>query len=243
MAENMNLQSAQVIAKLFGLTPAQVETLRRQKVIEGVGSPKQYDLLPTIQAYIKHLQGGVQLRTAAELADLFGFEGTRRIDQLKGDGVITGEGKPTRYKLDETVKAYIGYLSEKAYGREQKQSITDLEEERLRAEVSMKQSKAQAAELELKELQGKLHRAEDVEAITSDHVLYLRSMLMAMPGKLAVDCATCKTAPEAADRIQQEVYYILNNLAEYRYDPEQYKQRVRERRGWEGEQHGDKDDE
>lgn len=242
MAENMNLQSAQVIAKLFNLTPAQVETLRRQKVIEGVGSPKQYDLLPTIHAYIKHLQGGVQFRTSAELADLFGFDGSRRIEQLKSDGVISGEGKPTRYRLDETVKAYVSFLSEKAYGREQKQSVAELEEERLRAEVEIKQSKAEAAKLELKELQGKLHRAEDVEAITTDHVLFLRSMLMAMPGKLAVDCANSTQAPEVADLIKREVYFILNNLAEYRYDPEEYKKRVRDRRGWEGE-HGERDDE
>ena len=65
MADNMNLQSAQVIAKIFGVTPVQVENLRRQKVIEGIGSPKQYDLLPTIQAYIKHLQSGVQFHAAA----------------------------------------------------------------------------------------------------------------------------------------------------------------------------------
>lgn len=243
MADNQNLQSAQVIAKLFGVTPAQVETLRRQKVIEGVGSPKQYDLLPTIQAYIKHLQGGVQFCTSAELADLFGFEGTRRIDQLRGDGVITGEGKPIRYKLFDTVKQYVSFLSEKAYGREQKQTVSDLEEEKLRAEVDMKLAKAEAAKLELDELRGKLHRAEDVESITTDHVLFLRSMLMAMPGKLAVDCANCKTAAEAADRIRREVYYVLNNLTEYRYDPEEYKKRVRERRGWEEEQRGDRDEE
>ena len=33
-------------------------------------------------------------------------------------------------------------------------------------------------------------------------------------------CATC------------EVYSILKDLANYEYDPEEYKKRVRERRGW-----------
>lgn len=243
MADNMNLLSADAIAKLFGLTPTQVENLRRQKVIEGIGSPKKYDMLPTIHAYIKYLQNGVQFCTSSELADLFGFEGTRRIEQLKTDGVISGEGKPTRYKLFETVKTYVKFLSEKAYGREQKQSVAELEAEKLQAEVDMKKAKAKSVALSLQELEGKLHRAEDVEAITTDHVLFFRSMLMAMPGKLAVDCANCKTATETAARIQQEVHFILDNLAEYRYDPEEYKKRVRERKGWEGEQHGNADDE
>ena len=98
------------------------------------------------------------------------------------------------------------------------------------------------AELELKELKGELHRASDVEAITTDHVLYMRSMLTAMPGKLAVDMANIQTAPEAAERIKQEVYYILNNLSSYRYDPDEYKRRVRERQGW-NERHGEESDE
>ena len=109
-------------------------------------------------------------------------------------------------------------------------------------EVTIKKSKAEAAKLELKELQGKMHRAEDVEAITTDHVLYFRSMLTAIPGKLAVDCANCKTAAEAAERIQQEVYYILDELSNYRYDPDEYKKRVRERQGWESEQRENDDE-
>lgn len=57
-------------------------------------------------------------------------------------------------------------------------------------------------------------------------------MLMAMPGKLAVDLAGTHTAAEQADRVKQEIYYILENLAGYRYDPEEYKKRVMERQGW-----------
>lgn len=182
------------------------------------------------------------LVTTQFIAKLF-KKSTRRIEQLKTEGVIKGQGKPTKYDLLPTVQAYIEYIEAKAYGKEQKQNMADLEEQKLKAEVDMKKSKAEAAALELNELRGKLHRAEDVEAITTDHVLFLRSMLMALPGKLAVDCANCHTAAEAADRIQQEVYYILNSLADYRYDPEEYQKRVRERRGWEEEQRGDREEE
>lgn len=69
----------------------------------------------------------------------------------------------------------------------------------------------------------------------TDHVLYLRSLLMAMPGKLAVDLSGTHTASEQADRVKTEVYWILENLSEYKYDPAVYKQRVTQRRGWEAE--------
>ena len=242
MADNQNLQSAQVIAKIFGVTPDDVEALRRKRIITGTGSPKQYDLLPTIQAYIMHLRSGEKYCTAHELADLFGFDGTRRIEQLKSDGIIKGEGKPTRYNLAEAVKMYVEFLSDKAYGREKKETDSQLETEKLTAEKRIKVAKAEMAELGLKEMRGELHRASDVEAITTDHVLYLRSMLMALPGKLAVDVAAISSAPECADRIKQEVYSVLDSLANYRYDPDEYKKRVRERQGW-NDRHGEEGDE
>ena len=169
--------------------------------------------------------GNQNLQPTKVIADLFGVS-TRRIEQLKTEGIIKGQGKPTKYDLLPTIRAYIKFLSDKANGREKKKTTAELEE----------------AKLELKELQGKMHRAEDVEAITTDHVLFLRSMLMAMPGKLAVDLSGDHTAPEQAERVKQEVYFILNQLAEYQYSAEDYKKRVMERQGWE-HQHGDDEDE
>ena len=167
---------------------------------------------------------GQNLQPTKVIAQIFGVS-TRRVEQLKTEGVIEGQGKPTKYDLLPTIKAYIKYLADKAYGREVKQTTAELEESKLRAEVDIKKAKAEAARLELKELQGKMHRAEDVEAIMTDHVLYLRSLLMAMPGKLAVDLSGTHTASEQADRVKTEVYWILENLSEYKYDPEAYKQR------------------
>ena len=180
------------------------------------------------------------LQPTQVIAKLFGVS-TRRVEQLKTEGIIKGEGKPTKYDLLPTIQAYIKYLSDKANGREKKETMANLEEAKLSAEVEIKKSKAEAARLELKELQGKMHRAEDVEAIFTDHVLFLRSMLLAMPGKLAVDLSGEHTAAEQAETVKREVYYILNNLADYRYDPEEYKKRVMERQGWET-QREDEDD-
>lgn len=172
------------------------------------------------------------LQPTQVIAKIFGVS-TRRIEQLKTEGIIQGQGKPTRYDLLPTIQAYIRYLSDKANGREKKERSAELEEAKLQAEVNIKTAKAEAAQMELDELRGKLHRAEDVEAIMTDHALFLRSMLMAMPGKLAVDLAGDHTAAEQAERVKKEVYYILNQSADYRYDPTEYKKRVMERQGWE----------
>lgn len=180
------------------------------------------------------------LQSSQVIAKIFGVS-TRRVEQLKTEGIIKGQGKPTKYDLLPTIQAYIKYLSDKANGREKKQTDAQLETEKLEAEGRIKKAKAEMAELELKELKGELHRASDVEAITTDHVLFLRSMLVALPGKLAVDLAEISTAPEAAERVKQEVYGILERLAEYKYDPDEYKNRVMERQGW-NERRGEDND-
>ena len=95
------------------------------------------------------------------------------------------------------------------------------------------------AEIQLKELKGKMHRSEDVEALTSDLVYTIRSMIIALPGRLAVDVAAVSTAPEASELIRTECFAILEELSNYKYDPEEYARRVRDREGWQELNDGD----
>lgn len=162
------------------------------------------------------------------IAQLFGVT-TRRVQQLVQEGVIsaTKQGNANKYDLLPTIQRYIKHLSGKA---EKKDSGT--EGRRLEAEADLKRSKADMAALQLKELEGKMHRSEDVEAVMTDLVYTIRSMLMALPGRLAVDVVSAKTAAEASEVIRAEVYKVLEELAGYKYDPEEYARRVRDREGW-----------
>lgn len=171
------------------------------------------------------------LQSTQVIAKIFGVS-TRRVEQLKTEGIIKGQGKPTKYDLLPTIQAYIKHLSDKANGREKKETTAELEKEKLSAEVALKKSKADMAELELRELQGEMHRAEDVEAIMTDHVLLIRSMILALPSRLAVDVSNARTAADASEIIKTECYAMLNQLAAYEYNPEEYQKRVRERQGW-----------
>ena len=60
------------------------------------------------------------------------------------------------------------------------------------------------AALQLKELEGTMHRSEDVEAVMTDLVYNIRSMLIALPGRLAVDVVAAQTAAEASEIIRAE---------------------------------------
>lgn len=175
----------------------------------------------------KNLQGSVII------AKLFGVT-DRRVQQLAKEGIIpSAQQKPYKFDLLPTVQAYIKYLSDKANGKEAKSTDTvQAESDKLRAEADLKRSKADIADMQLKELEGKMHRSEDVEAMTNDLVYTIRSMIMALPGRLAMDVVQVKTASEASALIRAECNKVLEELAEYKYDPEAYQRRVRDREGW-----------
>lgn len=170
------------------------------------------------------------------IAKLFDIS-VRRVQQLTQDGVlqttaVKNEAGRTvkRYELGSTVQRYVKYLSDKAYGRNEK--TENLEESKLEKEIKIKDARAQRLEIELSELKGEMHRSEDVEAVTNELVYTVRSALLALPGRLAVDTCNAETPSEASDIIRDEVHVILSQLAEHEYDPEVYKRYVREREGW-----------
>lgn len=158
----------------------------------------------------------------------------RRIQQLVQDGTFDPVSRG-KYSLSDCVERYIRSIT--------KSKGSELDEQREDAEVRIKKSKAIIASLEAKELQGKMHRSEDVAAMTEDLIYTIRSMLLALPGRLAVDVADVDTAAEAAEIIRKEIFTVMQELTNYRYDPEKYEARVRERRNWEIENPPDDDEE
>lgn len=173
--------------------------------------------------------------SSSELACVLGITG-RNIRQLVEDGQL--EKVDGRFILSDSVQRYVAFKSKRNKDDKEKR----LEKTRLTADVTMKASKAQIAKMEADELRGKMHRSEDVAAMTEDLIYTIRGSLMALPGRLAVDVATVTTPAEAAEIIRKEVHALMRELANYQYDPEKYEERVRERRKWEAGG-GDVDDE
>ena len=177
------------------------------------------------------------------IARLFN-KSARRIQQLTQDGVLPTIETPSgrRYDLLPTIKRYIAYLDELASNK-QPQSMQDKQEKKLDAEIKYKEAKAGKAKLELDELKGKLHRSEDIEKLTTELVYAVRSMLLAMPGRVAMDLAAINTAPEVSNYMAKHVASLLDELANHEYNPEAYRQLVKERAGWESDHDDEGDDE
>lgn len=172
--------------------------------------------------------------TTKELAEVLGLT-INRVGQLRKDGIFSGEGKPLKYDLPKSVQAYVEFTADSIRARTP--DDVGAEKKKLQAEADYKEAKARQEELKLAELEGRMHSAEDVEAATTQLVYSVRSMLLALPGRVAVDAAG-KSASEVSEVVRREVFAILEGLAEYEYDPKAYAQMVREREGW----HADDED-
>ena len=107
--------------------------------------------------------------------------------------------------------------------------IEKAEAERMQAESSLKKSKATIAALQALEMTGKMHRAEDVASMTEDLVYTIRSALLSLPGRLAVELSEKSDPAEISDCIRGEIYKVMAELSRYSYDPSKYEERVRER--------------
>ncbi|HWP50606.1 MAG TPA: hypothetical protein VN626_02805 [Clostridia bacterium] len=165
------------------------------------------------------------------------------IGQLISQGTLNKRSTPHGALFDVTasIRSYCNALENRADSQKEKANSA-AEKEKNDAEISIKKAKAIITVLEAKELQGKMHRSEDVAAMTEDLIYSIRGMLVALPGRLAVDVVASTNAAEAAEIIRKEVSKVMREISNYRYDPKKYEERVRERRDWETVSGRDADD-
>ena len=155
-----------------------------------------YITRPGLAVYVK----------TADICRLIG-KSNQWVGQLVSQGTLHKKKTPhgLMFELASNMPDYCAMLDARA---EPEKSEADLKRENAKsaAEITLKAAKATIAQLEAAELQGKMHRSEDVAAMTEDLVFVLRSMLAALPGRLAVDVATAESAAEASDIIRHEVH-------------------------------------
>ena len=163
------------------------------------------------------------------LAQVLGLD-VVRIRQLEDEGIFSSRliSRKKMYDLQTAVRTYAEYL------RKQKKAKPEMPDSarKDKADADWKEARADIEKMRRDELAGKFHSAEDVEAVTSDLIFNIRSNLLAMPGRLAKDIAAESSPTMCSDMIKKEVGSILDELARYKYDPQRYRDRVRERSGW-----------
>lgn len=164
------------------------------------------------------------------LASMLGID-SDTVRDLEDRGFLSSEtiGGKKFYPMVTSVREYCDYLR-----RQTKASICfeDDEARRAKAEADLKEAKAEIEKLKLAEFQGIMHRSEDVEALVTDLAITTRAELLALPGMLAIDLANATTPAEAAGILKRALYDVLNTLAEHEYNPEVFKERVKEREKW-----------
>ena len=186
------------------------------------------------------LQAGMPIYV--KTADICAMTGKSNvwINELTKQGTLNKEitAYGSLFDLRKSIRSYCEIL--------EMRTKTDPESEKMdadksKAETQIKQARAIVAIMEANELKGKMHRSEDVQAITEDMIYTIRSQLIALPGRLAVDVANADNAAEASTIIRNEVHKVMEELARYRYDPKRYEERVRERKSWEALEADEKD--
>lgn len=148
------------------------------------------------------------------IAKIFGFDSARRVQQLTQDGVIStveieeGGRKQRRYDLIPTVTRYIIHLREKARGRSDRES--ELREQKLKAEIALKESQGELHRLKTDIAAGKYIAVEDVEGDYERFFSTFKNFAMGIPARIADRVGGC-VEPLETKRIEQE---LLNDMRE-----------------------------
>lgn len=131
-------------------------------------------------------EGGKGYAKVDAIAQLFGVS-VRRVQQLTQDGVIstvsTSEGR--RYELAPTIQKYIQYLSDKAYGKSKSETESRLREQKLRAEVALKESQGELHKLRTEIAAGKYISVEEVKIDYSRFFVSFKKFALSIPSKVA----------------------------------------------------------
>lgn len=140
------------------------------------------------------------------IAQIFGIS-VRRVQQLTQEGVIKttevpGEGR--RYELVPTIKTYIQYLSEKAYGKGRTLKEMELRQQKLEAEIAFKESQSEIYRIRADIAAGKF---VDVAEVISDYQRFFaifKRFAMGIPSRL-VSMVSDSLEPVEIRRVEKEM--------------------------------------
>ena len=150
--------------------------------------------------------GGAQFVKVEVIGQLFGVS-VRRIQQLTQEGVIRtvevpGQGR--RYELVPTIKTYIQYLSDKAYGKSKSEKEAELKEQKLQAEIALKESQGEMHRMRREIAAGKYLDADEVALDYQKFFVVFKRFALSIPARL-VSMISDQLAPLEARKIEKEM--------------------------------------
>lgn len=146
-----------------------------------------------------------------QLANCLGIT-TRRVQLLAKENVVLKLRRGT-YDLEKSVQGYIAYKLESLEQSQEQKSLDEIRGDHERW-------KMRKTQLAVRLMEGKLHRAEDVERVMTQCAATVKSRLLAIPVKVSPEIAGLEDPAKIQKVLQREVADALNEVAEY--DPADY---------------------
>lgn len=153
--------------------------------------------------------------TEKELAEKYLGLSDRRIRQLFKQGVLikTDRGK---YDLQASVLGYVNHLRQAESSN--KESLEKLKISREAENLMHEKLKKRKTELQVLQIEKKLHAQEDVEYFWNAIVLSAKSRLTSIPVKVAPLLVGAEDRKEIQAILKREIDSALNELADYDID-------------------------
>ena len=124
--------------------------------------------------------------TKDTICQLFGLS-SRRIEQLVADGVITRTKTKAgvRFETVQTIQKYVKYLSDKAYGKDRSEAEAKLKEQKLKADIALKESQGELHKLRTDIAAGRYISVEEVKLDYSRFFVQFKKFALSLPSRLA----------------------------------------------------------
>lgn len=146
------------------------------------------------------------------IAQLFGVT-VRRIQQLTQEGVLptteTAEGR--RYDLVPTIQKYVKYLSDKAYGKNRSEKELELREQKMKAEIALKESQGELHQLRTQIAMGKYIEIEEARMDYERFFVTFKKFATSLPGRLT-GMINGYVEPLEARRIEKDLQKEIQQL-------------------------------
>lgn len=163
----------------------------------------------------EHLEKETDVSTlicsAGVLADMLGIKQTT-VRHLASSGVMP-RVRNGRYKMRDCVHNYVMQL--RIQSKNPESGSTDEKPELRDMQAKHEAVKLQMSEMQLKLMQGKLHRSEDVERVMTNMFASMRAKLLSLPSRVAPRVAETSDPTEVMTILQADIYDTLRELAEY----------------------------
>lgn len=163
------------------------------------------------------------------IASLFGVS-VRRVQQLTQEGIIsttkTTEGN--RYDLAPTIQKYIKYLSDKAYGKSRNEKEMELREQKLHAEIALKESQGEMHRLKTEIASGKYIDIEEVKMDYSRFFVAFKKFALSLPSRLSGRISSRLDPMEVRaieKELNEEIIHLLDSFVVAGVTPEEKKKR------------------